>query len=430
MERDASKKGLNIVILHAPWNDRGDEAAVRAMIDSLRAQLPVKKMRVMIMRKNVTQFPYDDIDIVYPPALVPKNKGHLPLILIYLDALLMLFTFGKLSLSKQGRGFIKLVDEADVVIHACGGPCIGNFYGGKLLSDFPHLHRFLISKVFKNKPLFFYAPSMGPFLGRFRNLIRRFILKRADALIVREEISAGYLKEQLGLDSYVTADSALQSDVPEDYISRYTSISEILSIIESENVVGMTITDLKWHPIYGKYNGLGEKIVDSFLGLTQYLINKGYAILLIPQMFGGEPLDAPLLEDICKLVRGKMGQRIFVFPSEVDAYAQQVIISKLFCVISMRYHGSIFSAKGKVPFIAISYEHKIKGFVEQIELTDLMIDVEEISAEKIIDKFTYLEENYERIREQLKNKVPSLKEKARATTKIVLEKLQHQSEGK
>lgn len=469
MGRDANKslpnkKGLNIFILHAPWNDRGDEAAIRAMIDSLSSELPVSKMRIMIMCKNVTQFPYDNIEIIEFPLSI-EIKLFLPIVRvlrnlfqthpvvngiinkplrigysiafatpIYLDILLMLLTFGKLSFTRQGREFIKAVDEADVVIHAPGGPDIGDLYGNilvPLLPDFVSLSELLISKVFKKKPFFIYAPSMGPFSRRFANFIRRPLLKRADVIIVREETSARYLKEELGLDSYITMDSALQNDIPEDYVSKYTTTSEVLNIIENEKVIGITVADLKWHPIYQKYSGLREKIKNSFVDLIRYSVTKRYVILLIPILFGElqDVQDVGLLDDIYSLIRKEKETegKIFLLPSDIDAYAQQVIISKLFCVISVRYHGTVFSAKGEVPFIPVCYEHKTKGFVQKIGLTDVMIDVEEVSGNKLIDKFTYLEENYDIIKEQLKSKVPLLKEESRKTTKIILEKLR--SEG-
>ncbi|GAH49646.1 unnamed protein product, partial [marine sediment metagenome] len=173
--------------------------------------------------------------------------------------------------------------------------------------------------------------------------------------------------------------------------------------------------------------GLGEKIKSSFVDLIRYLIKGGYVILLIPILFGErlEEQDVGLLEGIYSLFKKEKEtkKKIFFLPSNVDAYAQQLIISKLFCVISVRYHGIVFSVKGRVPFISISYEDKIKGFIEKIGFTDLMINVEEISADNIIDKFTYLEENYDIIRERLRDRGSSLKEESRETTRIVLEKL-------
>jgi coenzyme F420 hydrogenase subunit beta len=408
------KKGLNILILHAHWNNRGDEAAIRAMIDSLRSKLLIKNMKIMIFSKNLTYFPYEDIETLdLFPSLEKKVSSILSL---GMDIFLTLITFGNLAFTKQGKKFIRAVHDVDIVIHAPGGPAIGDLYGGKYGECF-YLYRLLIP-ILNGKPVFFYAPSMGPFSGMLRNLIRKFVLKRSSAIILREGISSKYLKGQLGLDSYVTLDSAFQNDIPDEFINKYNNISEILNMIENEKVVGMTLTDLKWHPIYRNANGLSGKIIHSLSDVIKYLISKGYVILLIPQLFG-ERDDVPLLEIFRELNKKK----ISILPINLDSYAQQVIISKLFCVIGMRYHPNIFATKGNVPPICIYYEHKAKGFMEKLGLRDLMINVEGISASKIIDKFTYLEGNYDTIKERLKKRTPRLKEQSKKTTEIIIGKL-------
>jgi len=410
------EKKLNVLVLNAHWDNRGDEAAIRAMIDSFISKIPIKNMKIMILSKNPTYFPYEDIELLDLFPILEKKASSI--LSIGIDFFLTLITFGRLAFTKQGKEFISAVHDADIVIHAPGGPAIGDLYSGKYgVNEFFYLYRLLIPTL-KGKPVFFYAPSMGPFSGRLRNLIRKFVLKKTTAIILREEISSKYLKGQLGLDSYVTLDSAFQNNMPEDYIKKYTNISEILKIVENEKIVGMTLTDLKWHPVYTNYNGLSETIMHSLQDIIRYLISKGYVILLMPQLFG-EFVDVSLLENLRELDKKK----ISILPTNVDSYVQQIIISKLFCVIGMRYHPNIFAAKGNVPSIAIYYEHKTKGFMEKLRRTDLMIDVEEISASKIIEKFTYLEENYNTIKEQLKKKTPQLKEESKKTTEIIIGKL-------
>jgi len=410
------KNGLNILIINAHWDNRGDEAAIRAMIDSIRSKLLIKHMKIMILSKNPTRFPYEDIRLLnlYPSI----EKKVLSILSIGMDIFLTMVTFGKLTFTDKGKKFVSEVCDADIVIHAPGGPSIGDIWRGKYgVSEFFYLYRLLVP-LLKRKPVFFYAPSMGPFSGMFRNLIRKFILRRSSAIILREEISSKYLKDQLGLDSYVTLDSALQNNIPSTYINRYNNISEILNIIENKKVVGMTLTDLKWHPVYKNNIKLHEKIIYSLSGVIEYLINNSYIILLIPQLFGSSD-DVSLLKKFYKLNKKK----IFILPTNIDSYAQQIIISKLFSMISMRYHPNIFAAKRNIPSICIYYEHKAKGFMEKLGRVDLMINVKEISASKIIDKFLYLEKNYNTIKEEIIKRTPRLKEESEKTTDILMEKL-------
>lgn len=430
-----NNKGLNILILHAYWECRGSESAVRAMIDSLRYKLPVKKMKIMIMRKEITQFPYNNIEIIKPYPYF-KNKqselaavtgnypslSHEDIIIILLDFLLILLSFGKLSFTKTGREFLKSIKEADIVIHAPDGPFIGDIYRSRAIVnlDFLHLWRLLIVKILKKKPIFFYAPSVGPFQGKIKNLLRKFILKKIDLIIIREPISAEYLKTQLGLESFVTSDSALQNDIPKNYLTKYDDLSNILRILKNKKTIGIVVTDLLWHPIYRNYPKLALNIKNHWLITTDYLIKKGYQILLIPQWINEiKTNEMSLLKDISNLNQ----ERIFILPSNIDSFGQQIIISKLFCLISMRYHPSLWAIKMNVPFITISYEHKFMGFIKKTELFDYIINTEEMNADKIIDKFNTLEKNYIKIKDRLKNISQFLKKDSKKTNELIIDKL-------
>jgi len=256
---------VNILILNAHWGNRGDEAAIRAMIDSLREQLPVNKMRIMLLGPGAEELPYDDIERLeyYPFFQFSVDRR---------EALLNLFTLGRFSLYQRGRQFLRAVDKADVVIHAPGGPTIGDLNG---MGDMQYLYRLLVAKVFKKKPLFFYAPSMGPFSGRVRNWARKFVLKRADAIILREDISRGYLKNQLGLDAYVTLDSAFQNDVPDDYLEKYGNIAETLQLIEGTRTVGLVVTDLKGYLKYSESQRRAQPMWEGWPHSSKYLIDRG-----------------------------------------------------------------------------------------------------------------------------------------------------------
>jgi len=385
------------------------------MIESLRAEIPVQKMSIMLLAARDAWFPYDDIEILEPYPMVLLGR-HRTVDLV--DAVFNILTCGRLSLIKRGRRFLQAVNEADIVIHAPGGPSIGDLYGGGLLGDSCSLYWLLVAKVFKKKPLFFYAPSMGPFVDRFRNTARRFILKKADAIILREEISLGYLKDQLGLEARATLDSAFQNDIPENYLEKYDGISEILELINGKRTIGMVVTDLKWHNRYRDVEGMAERIMASCSEVANYLIEKGYSVLLIPQLFG-EVNDTQLLESIRELDK----ERIHICPPDIDSYGQQILISKLFCLISMRYHPVVFAAKGNTPFISIYYEHKAQGFARKVGFTDFSIHVESISAGEIINTFKILEQNYDIVKQRLRAINPILKEDSRKTTRIVVDKL-------
>jgi len=401
---------MNILIINAHWGNRGDEAAVRAMIDSLRERVPIDRMSIMLLSPRAESFPYSDVEIL-------RYYPWLPAPLYRIDALLTILTLGRLSLTGRGRRFLRALGRADAVIHAPGGPAIGDLYSGNWFGH-SYLYRLLMAKVVRRKPFFFYAPSMGPFTSKGLNRLRKFLLKRADLITLRDEISAGYLRDQLGLDATVTLDSAFQNEVPASYLDRYDGIEDIRRVIERGRTVGMVITDLRWHPTHSRAPGLADRIMRSSAEIAARILEKGYTLLLLPQLFG-EQDDAPLLERI----RALDPERIMMCPPHVDAYGQQALISRLHTMVSMRYHPSIFAAKGNVPFISICYEHKARGFARAAGLSDFALDVEDMTAQAVLDRFDALERDHDLLTRRLAGLNPVLRERSRETTRLIVEAL-------
>ena len=103
----------------------------------------------------------------------------------------------------------------------------------------------------------------------------------------------------------------------------------------------------------------------------------------------------------------------------LDADFQQHVISELYAVIGMRYHSNIFSAKVGTPFLAVVYEEKMEGFLKLAELMDYSLPLSEISASKILEKFSMLEINYQQIKIQLKGKNEYWKKRAAKTIELL-----------
>ena len=66
---------------------------------------------------------------------------------------------------------------------------------------------------------------------------------------------------------------------------------------------------------------------------------------------------------------------IYVVPDTYGSDIQQTIISNSNCVIGARYHTIVFSINNEVPFVALNYEHKIAGLLEELKLTSNLVDI-------------------------------------------------------
>jgi len=118
-------------------------------------------------------------------------------------------------------------------------------------------------------------------------------------------------------------------------------------------------------------------------------------------------------EDLLENIRKLDEDHIQIRPSNIDSYGQQILISKLFTLISTRYHPIVFAAKSNIPFIipfiSIYYEHKAEGFAQKTGLTEFSVPVEKINADEIINMFEILERDRDTIVERLRTVNPLLK---------------------
>lgn len=390
-------KKKNILIINAHWNNRGDEAALRSLIDSLLEQ--GHTIKVQIQSPTVKRFPYKNVEYT---SEYPRLRT--------LPGFLISIWTGFHVVPSSGKRLIEMMKEADLIIHAPGGPSIGDIYG---IKEYNYLYKFIAAQKM-GKPYVFCAPSAGPFKKNFRNGLRRKVYRNANAIILREQISQGFLNELLPDNkSVVTCDMALRNDI--DLVSEEKKLNanaELKTFIESGKVVGITITDLLWHPIHSKNEKLQDAIKNSFTAFLKYLTDNGYKTIFIPQLFGTGN-DYKLMSKYC------INDQCYVLSDQYDTYFQQYLISKLYAVVGMRYHSNIFSAKMNTPFISISYEQKMKGFVKKIDLMDYCIDINELSKQSIVEKFKMLEENRDSYKEYLTGKSKEMKVLAQQTMDII-----------
>lgn len=407
---------MNILVIHAHTANRGDEAAVKAMVDELLTKYPEAKITIAL--NGVTPYPNmpQQVELIDRFPKVHNRIAQVEFVLAHLTA-------GKCVFTKAGKKFMNTLKSADLVIHAPGGPSIGDIYRGV---EFFYLWTLDIVKK-NNIPYMFYAPSMGPFKDRKKNIDRKKILLGAERVIVRDPISLQYVNDFVPeVRAIQTLDSALQHDVDlelnQNKLVRYTELTDFMS--KHSRCIGITITELDWHPSY-KDNEHVKKIPTVFKEFIKKRINEGYGIIFIPQLYGTS-------NDTVTMSKYMYSEDCFMVAANVDtydSYFQQFLIGKLYAVVGMRYHSNIFSAKMGTPFISISYEQKMKGFIKSVGLDEYCIDINNLEAKELEDRYNMLVDNYEEYKDRLKSLHCTMKEKSYETTAAVIEILERKTSG-
>ena len=182
-----------------------------------------------------------------------------------------------------------------------------------------------------------------------------------------------------------------------------------------DKVVGITITDLMWNPKYKGNDDIKENIISTFKAVVYELTNRGYGVLFIPQLFG-----------ICNdadFMGSFANKECYVLPvtQKNDCYYQQFVIGKMYAVIGMRYHSNIFAAKMGTPFISVSYEQKMSGFMKIAELDKYCIDINDLSEKSVMETFDNLCEHYNEYKQDLQSRKSIWQRKAHETTDKVID---------
>lgn len=399
---------MKILVVHAHTANRGDEAAVRAMVDELLLSLP--NAEIVICINGNTFYPNMPAG-VKQIGRVPKLHSKLSLLQFYL----LYFSNGKIAFGREIKEFIDLLKSADIVIHAPGGPSIGDIY---ISVEKLYLMRLDLARKLKI-PYMFYAPSMGPFKKSKHAKLRKKVICGAKKIILRDPISINYLRDFIpGIVVEHALDSALQHDV--DEINNQIKLEQYLELTSfldnHKKCVGITITDLKWHPKY-KNTDISNVIGTSFNGLIDELINKGYGVVFIPQLYGANN-DTVVMNEYMRSVHTFM---IDANNTEYDSYFQQYVIGKMYAVVGMRYHSNIFSAKMSTPFVSVSYEQKMEGFMDSLGLNNYCIKIDNLSKDGLLEKVNYLIDNSEKYKLVLQNKHEEIKKLSRKSTDAVLQ---------
>ncbi len=319
-------------------------------------------------------------------------------------------TKGKINLTSGAKAFYKAINGADIVLHAPGGPSIGDIY---MPQETIKLRRLLAVKK-AGVPYAFYAPSMGPFKNAERNPVRKEILEGASLICLREDISAKMVKEFVPLTNpIVTLDSAFQHDIDinenEKKFNEYTELRDFVG--NGQNVIGITITDLQWNSLYKGDGKTKENIRETFTEFIKKITGVGYKVLFIPQLFS-EANDYVYMKSFAI-------QNCYVMSDKYDCYFQQFIISKIKAVVGMRYHSNIFSAKMGTPFVSVSYEQKMQGFMKKAGLLEYCLPISELSANSLSNKFEGMMSNYDEYKSLLAIKKAEFKKESSKTTELV-----------
>lgn len=401
-----------ILIANQHGENRGDEAAMRAMLASFKQQVPdatftlLYQFRDRELRLKFSE-PVEDLPIVLPKFDYVRGGIYTLFKASGLDA--------RWLLSKALRRIIDAYDQTDLVVSAPGGPYFGDIYANH---EIIHWWYVLLGRMFK-KPLFLYATSAGPFRIAWLNHIRRWLYPKFDRLVTREELSAEYIEELIEAPGTVevTADSAIQASF-EPFPRAEWFTGERISLVQ-RFLVAVSLNDYRYpdskDPADNKrrYNAA---MLETLRHLAEQIDTH---FIFLPQLYGRVHSDEPYLRSVAEQLHESSSWEIV--DSALDSDTQRRLFAMCDLHIASRYHPAIFGNTAFVPGICIYYEHKALGFMQQLGLERYAFNINTVSAEPLCAALDDVIAHRETLVDHLRARVPALQERSARTTRLAVE---------
>lgn len=354
---------MKIAVINQPLANRGDEAAHRAFIRAMSNAFPECQIDVLFIcaeQKLIDFIKVEEENVSY--INIPRVRGFV-----------RFEQFGFLSdnfefsyLHPSLRKFHNLLEKYDRVVCAPGGMCMGGF------TNWDHIWQLDVARRL-NKPIFYWGRSIGPFSEEsfkkklFKKCSSR-LLKYFSYISLRDKVSVD-IAGQFEVNADEIVDSAFL-EIPAAKIPE-----RILKYIGGSEYVVFVPNSLTWHP---HYKEIPQKRIDEFyLRIIKFLETKfaGKKIVMLPQTYKSVIND---YEYFLKLKEMSGNKNIVVIDENQSSDIQQEIIKKSCLVIGARYHSVVFAINNEIPFVSLSYEHKMKGLLEVLNMTDRMVEIQDV----------------------------------------------------
>lgn len=255
--------------------------------------------------------------------------------------------------------------------------------------------------VAAGKPVVLSPCSIGPFAPRYRPLAR-LLLRSMDLIVLRESRSLRFLQE-LGVDESrvrVAADMAFaqpQEDRPS-------------GLAGEPPVVGISVRhwDFPGHPDPASR---WEGYLHAMAALADWLVKeRGARVVLLPQSLGSGGDDPAVSRAVRE--RSERSEAIEVVEADLGLDELRDLYGSLDLLIGTRMHANLIALTRGVPVVAVAYEVKTRGIMEQLGLEDYVVDISSVRADELIRLVGEAWSVKDEIRERVARGVEELRHRA------------------
>ncbi len=281
--------------------------------------------------------------------------------------------------------------------------------GGGILFDAEariYLREVFLAQEYK-VPVMLYAVGAGPLKDpQAQDLVAR-ALQDADAVTVRDRASHKIL-EEIGVhrEIVVTADPALLLEpeaLPDGTLERED--------LEGQRLIGMSVRE----PGSAAPDLSEERYHELLANAADFMVDRfGADIVLVP-------MERQVLDmQHCHAVVSKMlrAPRARVLRGHYTSGQMLSLVSRFDLVVGMRLHFLIFAALSAVPFVALPYASKVRGFLDEFKLEAPPLKL--VNAGRLLAHIDQCWDQRRSLQNRIKRALPDLRKKAMQSNEILV----------
>ena len=238
----------------------------------------------------------------------------------------------------------------------------------------------LLAVLLLNRKVILAPQSIGPVGGRINRCIMKFLLVRCGTICTRESYSKDFCLS-LGVDASNIVPLLDMAFYPLCDDSDKGSLSLPDRYIAS--------TAIKWlypnsHNPQLMYDAYLKELVESYEKLADRF-DCSIVVLKQIEKYGNDSGDEVIFEDMRSMCTSN---RIIFVNDFVEVSRMKLIIGQAIAFLGSRMHSNIFALSQGVPTVAISYQPKTKFIMRQLGLEKFSLEIDEFSADDILDSIS------------------------------------------
>nr|MBA2814743.1 amylovoran biosynthesis protein AmsF [Candidatus Pantoea persica] len=234
------------------------------------------------------------------------------------------------------------------------------------------------------KPIYIIGHSVGPFQNPSVNALANFVFDRVDSLVLRESVSLDLMKKNGVTTRRVEPSSH--------------NLLQWQGIINGRKTIAITVRELA---PFDKRLGVTQKEYEAAFGrVINAMIADGYQVVAFSSCTG---IDSYAKDDrmVALMLRDRVDQpeHYHVIMDEFNDLELGILLSHCHLTIGTRLHSAIISMNFGTPAVAINYEHKSMGVMNQLGLLQMATDVKSLMDGSLIYKLKHVLAEYDAIKQ-------------------------------